>query len=174
MVQKIFLHIGDRLNKISVTINMRYQQVSFIKDLLPELSDVENNTYDKSSYDATMINNTQRSAPIRNKMMAEPSGMTNPPNQPPLPASMQFQTAPQFPPYYHNQPQNVIPIAPNPEDNGVIENYASHCDCRSVYDHIIACPICKKFYVNDNTIYLIIIAILVVACALLLKRILRV
>ncbi len=172
---------------------MRYEQVSFIKDLMPELSDIEND----NGYNATMVNDVNRQPPLRNKMMslspesammygggktvAGSSGIDQfyspPPGQPMLPTSMQFQNSQQMPPYYHNQPQNVIPILPNPESNGVndlLEGYNSSCDCRTVYDHIYNCPICKKFYVNDNTIYLIIIAILVVACALLLKRVLHI
>jgi hypothetical protein len=162
---------------------MRYEEVSFIKDLMPELSDIEN----ENGYNATMVNDVKRQPAIRNKMMSMQNGMetqntnteqfySSPPGQPLLPTSMQFQNSPQMPPYYHNQPQNVIPISPNPENNGVnelIENFSS-CDCRTVYDHISSCPICKKFYVNDNTVYLIIIAILVVVCALLLKRVLHI
>lgn len=46
--------------------------------------------------------------------------------------------------------------------------------CLEVADHIANCPICSKFYNNDKTIYMIVIAVLSVICILLLKRILDV
>jgi hypothetical protein len=44
--------------------------------------------------------------------------------------------------------------------------------CIQVNDHIKSCPICCKFYKNDNTVYIIIIIVLSIMCILLLKRVL--
>jgi hypothetical protein len=35
-----------------------------------------------------------------------------------------------------------------------------------------SCPICSRFYHNDNTVYIIAIVILSIICILLLKRVL--
>jgi hypothetical protein len=50
----------------------------------------------------------------------------------------------------------------------------SHYNCRDLYGHVKECDICKRFYKNDNTLYLVIIAILLVACALLAKKVMNV
>jgi hypothetical protein len=44
--------------------------------------------------------------------------------------------------------------------------------CQDIFYHIESCPLCTKFYKHDNTMYLITIAILVLVCALLLKKVL--
>ena len=43
--------------------------------------------------------------------------------------------------------------------------------CIDVATHIAECPICSKFYNNDKTLYLLIIAIMSIVCVLLLKRV---
>jgi hypothetical protein len=165
---------------------MPYQQVSFIKDL-PELEQLESYDNNNQVEGANMVGSAKRQPGIRNKMttLSEESGMSlyekPAPAQSsvPYPQQFQYQQRPPTAPYYHNQPQNVIPIEPNPMFNGeVIENMSFPSspvlDCRSIFSHIDSCPICKKFYKMDNTVYLIIIAILVITCALMLKRLLRV
>ena len=44
--------------------------------------------------------------------------------------------------------------------------------CREVSDHIEDCPICQKFYKQDNNVHLILIILLSVICVLLLKKVL--
>ena len=44
--------------------------------------------------------------------------------------------------------------------------------CLVVAAHIANCPICSKFYSNDKTIYLVLIAVLAIICIILLKKIL--
>ena len=46
--------------------------------------------------------------------------------------------------------------------------------CQDIYYHIEDCPMCKKFYRSDNTMFLIVIAVLIIICALLLKKVLGV
>ena len=43
--------------------------------------------------------------------------------------------------------------------------------CIEISEHISQCPICSKFYSPDNTIYIVLIVILVVLCLMMLKRI---
>jgi len=44
--------------------------------------------------------------------------------------------------------------------------------CLEIASHIRSCPICSRFYNNDNTIYIIAIIILSIICVLLIKRVL--
>ncbi len=75
------------------------------------------------------------------------------PPPPPLPPP-QYSSAPTTPRLYnlpHNSPS-----------------------CLDVAEHVASCPICSKFYNNDRTPYIIAIAVLLVICMLLLKRVLDV
>lgn len=45
--------------------------------------------------------------------------------------------------------------------------------CLEICSHIDSCPICSKFYKNDNAIYIIAIVVLSIICILLLKRVLN-
>lgn len=51
-------------------------------------------------------------------------------------------------------------------------DHLSNTTCIQVAEHIRDCPICCKFYKNDNTVYIIVIIILSIMCLLLLKRVL--
>ena len=54
----------------------------------------------------------------------------------------------------------------------MIETTQLPISCIDINKHITTCPICSKFYQNDNSIYIITIIVLSVICILLLKRIL--
>lgn len=45
--------------------------------------------------------------------------------------------------------------------------------CLEISDHVGSCPICSRFYKNDNAIYIIAIVVLSIICILLLKRVLN-
>jgi len=45
--------------------------------------------------------------------------------------------------------------------------------CLDIADHVSQCPICSKFYNNDKTLYILAIAILMVICILLFKRVME-
>lgn len=45
--------------------------------------------------------------------------------------------------------------------------------CLDIHSHITNCPICSKFFKNDNSVYIISIIILSVICILLLKKVLN-
>lgn len=47
-------------------------------------------------------------------------------------------------------------------------------NCVDIAKHVQDCPICSKFYKNDNTVYIIAIVVLAIVCLLLLKRVLDV
>lgn len=53
-------------------------------------------------------------------------------------------------------------------------NNTSSCNCQDLYNHYSECPVCQKFYRSDCTVYLVIIAILMIVCALLAKKVLNV
>jgi hypothetical protein len=46
-------------------------------------------------------------------------------------------------------------------------------NCLDVCNHIKDCPLCSKFYHNDNTIYLIIIVVLSILVIILTKKVLN-
>ena len=45
--------------------------------------------------------------------------------------------------------------------------------CLEIVDHVSSCPICSRFYKNDNIVYIIAIVMLSIICILLLKRVLN-
>ena len=47
---------------------------------------------------------------------------------------------------------------------------ANSPSCLEIADHVSNCPICSRFYKNDNTIYIIAIVVLLIICILLLKK----
>ena len=56
----------------------------------------------------------------------------------------------------------------------VILPTSARLHCIDVHAHIESCPICKKFYKNDNSIYIATIIILLLICIILLKKVLNV
>jgi negative regulator of genetic competence, sporulation and motility len=54
------------------------------------------------------------------------------------------------------------------------ERYEPIMHCLDIANHVSSCPICTKFYHNDKTLYLFVIACLAIVCLLLLKRVLNV
>lgn len=55
----------------------------------------------------------------------------------------------------------------------ILQNYMHNMpNCIQIAEHIRECPICSKFYKNDNTVHIIIIIVLSIMCLLLLKRVL--
>lgn len=177
---------------------MKYQQVSYIENL-PELEQIENFSNDKSP----KLSSIRKSSPM-NESLYNGSGMqmntqmqmqnmnssmmmNNPPGLIPAMNGVMdngeqglFQaTNYMHQPYYSN-----TPYGSSNKSNEIIENLEipsytpsyspSSIDCRQVFDHISNCPICAKFYKHDNTIYIIVITILIITCALLLKRVLKV
>lgn len=175
---------------------MKYQQVSFIENL-PELEQVENFPMTERSPKLTSIRNRNESLSNESGMKMQLNGnmnsaMMNPMNTPlntpmmsgPMNSGeqVQFQATDYLhQPYYSNAPYGGPYGGGSPgKSDEIIENLEmpyispSSIDCRQVFDHISKCPICAKFYKHDNTIYIIVITILIIACALLLKRVLKV
>lgn len=46
--------------------------------------------------------------------------------------------------------------------------------CMDMLQHSKDCPLCRRMYAQDNTVYLIIIALLTIFCILLLKKVLNI
>ena len=55
----------------------------------------------------------------------------------------------------------------------VQERYVEEISCMTVANHIKDCPICSKFYNCDNSMYIVCIALLIIVCIILLKRIIE-
>ena len=68
------------------------------------------------------------------------------------------------------QPQQLQPqqLQPQPQPQ---PHYIS---CVEISEHCQNCPVCKKLYSSDNTLYIIAIVILAIICILLLKKVLDV
>ncbi len=80
-------------------------------------------------------------------------------------------------PHLHHPPHPPHPHPPPPQEYLNQENsqpqYSQNSPtCLEIASHVKSCPICSRFYNNDNTIYIIAIVILSIICILLLKRVL--
>jgi len=70
-------------------------------------------------------------------------------------------------------PQGMMMSSPYVDmDNESIKEVNSNLNCLDVCDHIKTCPICTKFYKNDNTVYIVVIIVLIIISLLLLKNVL--
>ena len=130
---------------------MPYQKVTLIEDL-PELEQVEKN---ENHIQDNRVRRFLRSGTNINNLPQQ-SGMYNEPPQ-------------------MYEPPQIQPPPVHYRDEKIVETYTPpKIYCQDVYEHINECKICQKFYKTDNTVYLIIIAILTLVCALLLKKVLKV
>jgi len=137
-----------------------YQRVTFLEDL-PELETLE----------PSMDEQTDRNESIKRRFLKNhhsplsQSGMSSDQEM----MSMQMQGPPMGFPIRSEQLQIQ-------RGSEIIEPVVSRpsFSCQDIYYHIEDCPMCKKFYKSDITMYLIVIAILIVVCALLLKKVLNV
>ena len=84
-------------------------------------------------------------------------------------------------PYQHRQPEEFFPPPPpqhplKQQMYNTEEHYKQLHDtpsCLDVHSHISQCPICSRFFKNDNAVYIIAIVVLSIICILLLKRVLN-
>lgn len=92
------------------------------------------------------------------------SGMGSSYNHSPQSHQKEFFNTP--PPHEYLNQENSQPQYPHPQ--------FSHNSptCLEIASHVKSCPICSRFYNNNNTIYIIAIVILSIICILLLKRVL--
>lgn len=139
-----------------------YQRVTFLEDL-PELDTLEPATDEQ----------TERSESIKRRFLKN--------NHAPLSQSGMMEQQRQQEMIYTQEPPMSFPIRSEQVqiqrgNAEIIEPVVSRpsFSCQDIYYHIEDCPMCKKFYRSDNTMYLIVIAILIIICALLLKKVLNV
>ena len=139
---------------------MSYQKVTFLEDL-PDLDQISENEEKAKRFirDNIQINPNSGMYPVSHptRMNVQAAALGTPPHVAPL-----------------NQSHEVLVDMPPPSPEIIHHQQPQHITCFDVYEHIETCPICRKFYKHDNTIYLVIIAILALVCALLLKKILNV
>jgi len=138
---------------------MPYQKVTFLDDL-PDIDTMELQKPKTSRY-------------IRNSHNAPPeSGMSMYAQPPP---TLNNNYDPMYTPPTHmayNMGHNYRPTYEEPFEPQM--NSTSSCNCQDLYNHYSECPVCQKFYRSDCTVYLVIIAILMITCALLAKKVLNV
>ena len=126
------------------------QNVTFIDDL-PDLDDLE---FGGAMQGGGQFQDGQ--VPERYKKFIR-SSMGEPPSQSGMNPGFQ-------------QPQQQFFQPPKQEMN--IRPSSNSPTCLEVHDHVQTCPICCRFFKNDNTMYIIAIVILAIVCILLLKRVL--
>ena len=73
-----------------------------------------------------------------------------------------------------SQPEHYTQPIYEPVPTKPIEHFHGQPSCIEVAYHVRECPICSQFYKNDKTPYLIAIAILIIICILMLKKVLNV
>src|SRR6056300_1953922 len=92
------------------------------------------------------------------------------------------QNQPRYQEYSHqyNSPASSIEYQPEQDPTIRVKEEVKTIDmpknspsCLDVAEHIMNCPLCSKFYHNDNTIYIITIVVLVIIVILLLKKVLN-
>jgi hypothetical protein len=150
---------------------MPYQKVTFLEDL-PDVNDFEttrdygenNHSMQSAHPQRPNINTQTRFIRKSAQPMYPESGMVNIPS-----SNMILDPAEE-----HEEPVTHSNNHPQTVASEILEPFTPSCqiNCQDVYFHIDSCPVCKKFYKQDNTLYLVIIAVLLLICALLLKKIL--
>jgi len=73
----------------------------------------------------------------------------------------------------YSSPPEFFQPPPPPTESAPTRPAAGSPTCLEISDHVGSCPICSKFYKNDNAIYIIAIVVLSIICILLLKRVLN-
>jgi hypothetical protein len=152
-------------------MSYRPQNVTYIDDL-PDLDQLEGQGQYQGQYQGNQqhssynqaYGNTNSQQPDVSKYIRQHSHTSN--NQVDNMHGQEFysqsQQEPQEPQQKYQQQQQEI-------EQYNIKNSPT---CIEISDHVSNCPICCKFYNNDNTIYIIVIIVLTIICLLLLKRVL--
>ena len=94
-------------------------------------------------------------------------------HSPPVDAGMEPFAPPrpeQFEPMPHMEPQDSGQFNQMPQEYAKM--LAHTPSCLQIHDHVLACPICNKFYKNDTSVYIIAIVVLAIICIVLLKKVL--
>lgn len=81
----------------------------------------------------------------------------------------------------HQQPPQQMSYQPPPPQQGMMDmdiieppSSMNRPVCLDICDHIRTCPLCSRFYKPNTTIYIVIIAILIVICLMLMKKVLSI
>lgn len=139
------------------------KNVTYIDDL-PDLDDLESSGGFNTQHIEEDYNQPKYKKFIRNPGGMPPphpeSGMNNQGGHHQQQHHQEHQQHEFFEPPQQKQQANMKPIGDTPS-------------CLDIHDHIQQCPICSRFYKNDNTVYIIAIVILSIICILLLKKVLN-
>ena len=141
---------------------MPLPNVTRIEDL-PELSDIEN-SYKRGE---SGMGNVE---PKMNKYIRNHSRQDYNNN------SMDMKHVNNFEPYQGNKAQIYIeeqPIRQKEFYEPTPTPLPTQLNCLDVCNHIKDCPLCSKFYHNDNTLYIIIIVVLLILTIILTKKVLN-
>ena len=158
-------------------------------DSLPDISDLENDIHGRSERVRPPLGKNTGMYQFDDDNSAPFSGI-RPPQQPPHPQSGMGSIGgtDYMNPYRNSAPQPYQQTA-YPSNYHVNEYYKDTAgnaegrlpqptefyddlNCKDVAQHVEKCKVCSRLYRTDITIYVICIAILIVICLLLLKRVL--
>lgn len=148
-------------------------------DELPTLDDMESyhsQTYDQEMADRTLYNDQAKSK-IRNTHMPPPeSGMMAGYDYPTNGFSREnYHSMNHSQDMYSSMQQSQQPMQQSLMDmTSYPQETTSNVTCVEIAEHVKNCPVCKRLYNPDNTLYIIVIVILAIVCILLIKRILDV
>ena len=156
---------------------MPLPNVTRIEDL-PELSDIENSYKRGESGMGNVepkmnkyIRNHSRQDYNNNNSMNNKNSMNNSMNNN---NSMNMKHINNFEPYQGNKAQIYIEEQPIRQKEFYEPTpLPTKLNCLDVCNHIKDCPLCSKFYHNDNTLYIIIIVVLLILTIILSKKVLN-
>jgi hypothetical protein len=144
------------------------KNVTYIDDL-PDLEDLES----RPGMNNTMQGGSGNMVGVGQHVPFQHQGPTGLPDK-----FKKFIRNPMGPPHpgsgmnpYQQQPPQYFP--PQPPIQETTRPPIGSPTCLEIADHVGACPICSRFYKNDNTVYIIAIVILAIICILLLKKVLN-
>jgi hypothetical protein len=136
---------------------MPYQKVTFLEDL-DKYPDIDTMGQQQPNTDKFLKKNHK--APLESGMSIY--------DQPPPSHTKKYD------PMYNQMDYKLDPNYRRVQEDYYEPTLAANCNCQDLYNHYSECHICQKFYKSETTIYLVIIAILMITCALLAKKVLNV
>jgi hypothetical protein len=144
-------------------------KVTFIDDL-PNLEELESGGDTQSMHGVGNHNPFQQgNVPEKfQKFIRNPDGRHQPPNESGMNSTHQQHQQQQQQQHQHQQHQQQEFF-----EKPVQQQFSNTPSCLEVHDHVQTCPICSRFFKNDNSAYIIAIVILAIICILLLKKVLN-
>lgn len=150
--------------------------VTYIDDL-PDIDEIDgmgqggyNGQYNSTHGNSHPDYNKAYSRPIQEPSHTQLQAKVRQAHVPPIESGMHIVPANQGMVNTSISQENYMP--PPPPPSSPHQSIHDGNSCLAIAEHVKDCPICSKFYKNDNTVYIIVIVVLAIICILLLKRVL--